>query len=304
MNFPQTHYEMSRDTTPFVPPSRYASPPRDMWYQVPSSAPTASHHRPAPIFPWENNQPAPTRVFFEPPPPPSPSEPDSVSSQAQSSQSIGHNSHPSLKEFGAESFISTGSPSVDLRTEPTTPTMPSSDPWASFTRSNAWDEVPQIERYVDAFQKQHRRVRSRGQVPGGGVRATSTGSTGSTGSTRTTTRTGTSGMTGDGAEDASSTQRRGSKVTDFPTEAERPSLPVTPAPIRRPKNWGSGGPNFAAGGHGDDGDDEKLLPAADGVPQQVDWVCMHACMHCMAQSGKLADCPCSLDQHTNIVLDT
>ena len=49
------------------------------------------------------------------------------------------------------------------------------------------------------------------------------------------------------------------KLTDFPTEVERPSLPVTPAPIRRPSFWG-------------EERDESQLPAADGVPKQEDWV--------------------------------
>ncbi|CAK7197654.1 glycogenin glucosyltransferase [Sporothrix eucalyptigena] len=269
MNFPQTHYEMSRDTTPFVPPQRYASPPRDMWYEVPKEAPAPSHARPAPIFPWEAHQSAPARVFAEPPPPPL--EPEPTQFHQHSGQSSGYNPHSSFQELGAEPSFTTGSASSDLRTEPATPTMPSnvrelppSDPWASFTRSNAWDEVPQIERYVDAFQKQHRRVRSRGQVPGGGLRSTSGGIGGSTHATP-------GGLAGDGAEDASSPWRRGSKVTDFPSEVERPSLPVTPAPIRRPRHWGSGGPSFAAGADDDEGDDEHLLPAADGVPQQADW---------------------------------
>ncbi|KIH94473.1 hypothetical protein SPBR_05552 [Sporothrix brasiliensis 5110] len=267
MNFPQTHYEMSRDATPFIPPPRYASPPRDMWYEVPKAAPAPAHERPAAIFPWETHQPPATRVFAEPPPPPAPlSEP--TRAETHSGQS-GDHPHPSFQEPGAEPSMTTGSPSMDLKTEPTTPTMPStardvppSDPWASFTRTNAWDGVPQIERYVDAFQKQHRRVRSRGQAPGGGLRSgTSVGDV--------------SG--GGGADDAASAPwRRGSKVTDFPSEVERPSLPVTPAPIRRSSYWGSGGPSF--GTDDDDaegGDGTHLLPAADGVPKQADWVCVH-----------------------------
>jgi hypothetical protein len=50
------------------------------------------------------------------------------------------------------------------------------------------------------------------------------------------------------------------KLTDFPTEVERPSLPVTPAPIRRPSFWGS------------ERDEEGNLPTAEGVPKQDDWV--------------------------------
>lgn len=49
------------------------------------------------------------------------------------------------------------------------------------------------------------------------------------------------------------------KLTDFPTELERPSLPVTPAPVRRPRFWG------------DERDEEGELPAAEGVPAQTDW---------------------------------
>ncbi|ERS99403.1 hypothetical protein HMPREF1624_04603 [Sporothrix schenckii ATCC 58251] len=263
MNFPQTHYEMSRDATPFIPPPRYASPPRDMWYEVPKASPAPAHERPAAIFPWETHQPPATRVFAEPPPPPAPlSEP--TRAETHSGQS-GYHPHPSFQEPGAEPSMTTGSPSMDLKTEPTTPTMPStardvppSDPWASFTRTNAWDGVPQIERYVDAFQKQHRRVRSRGQAPGGGLRS----------------GTGVGDVSGGGgADDAASVPwRRGSKVTDFPSEVERPSLPVTPAPIRRSSYWGSGGPSFGADDDdAEGGDGAHLLPAADGVPKQADW---------------------------------
>ena len=49
------------------------------------------------------------------------------------------------------------------------------------------------------------------------------------------------------------------KLTDFPSEIERPSLPVTPAPVRRPSFWGA--ERDAAGD----------LPPAEGVPEQSDW---------------------------------
>ena len=49
------------------------------------------------------------------------------------------------------------------------------------------------------------------------------------------------------------------RLTDFPTEFERPSLPVTPAPIRRPSFWG------------EERDTLGNLPAAEGVPRQEDW---------------------------------
>ena len=49
------------------------------------------------------------------------------------------------------------------------------------------------------------------------------------------------------------------KLTDFPTEFERPSLPVTPAPVRRPSFWGA------------ERDAQGDLPAAEGVPDQSEW---------------------------------
>jgi glycogenin glucosyltransferase len=64
-----------------------------------------------------------------------------------------------------------------------------------------------------------------------------------------------------------SVRRESLVLTDFPSAEDRPSLPVTPAPIRRPTFWG------------DERDDEGNLPAADnlpaaeGVPDQADWVC-------------------------------
>ncbi len=49
------------------------------------------------------------------------------------------------------------------------------------------------------------------------------------------------------------------KLTDFPTEIERPSLPVTPAPVRRPSFWGA------------ERDAQGQLPGAEGVPEQSEW---------------------------------
>jgi hypothetical protein len=56
------------------------------------------------------------------------------------------------------------------------------------------------------------------------------------------------------------------KLTDFPSELERPSLPVTPAPIRRPSFWG------------EERDADGELPAAEGVPSQEDWVLLSILM--------------------------
>ena len=116
---------------------------------------------------------------------------------------------------------------------PTTPTarVLSPEPWQNYTATNAWDEIPEIENFISSIT-QHRR---------GQVQILHDDSTG---------------------EDTISLggRRPSSKLTDFPTEIERPSLPVTPAPVRRPSFWGS------------ERDEEGELPAAEGVPSQADWV--------------------------------
>jgi hypothetical protein len=154
---------------------------------------------------------------------------------------------------------------VEAKSEPESPVtlgghVTPSDPFISFPRTNAWDDVPEIERYVDKLQQKHRRTKSQGLMLGG--------------------------LPPSGLTQEDVVQRRGSKLTDFPSEVERPSLPVTPAPIRRPKFWGGGGPGV--GLHDDDGDDEGLLPAAEGVPAQSEWVCVHGIL------WKPDECLCDL----------
>ena len=106
--------------------------------------------------------------------------------------------------------------------------------------------MPEIGRYVDGLQK-HRRGKSQGSV----------------------------GVTSPGVQPATPTgsglreKRRSFRLTDFPSEVERPSLPVTPAPIHRGSYWGE---DAAEPG------DEKpgpQLPVAEGVPAQSEWVCVH-----------------------------
>ncbi|KAG6020008.1 hypothetical protein E4U19_006751 [Claviceps sp. Clav32 group G5] len=64
-NLSSARYKMSRDTSPFVAPVRYPSPPRDMWYELPKQ-PSTSAGKPPQIFPWEAKQPIPSRLFTEP----------------------------------------------------------------------------------------------------------------------------------------------------------------------------------------------------------------------------------------------
>jgi hypothetical protein len=230
---------MSRDAAPFVPPVRYPSPPKNMWYEVPKEPPTPTAQRPRAIFPWEINQPRASRTFAGEPEP-------SVDTRdfGETWQTGGPGSH-------AEAICTARSDTAETKSEPPTPSTPtirvtSSDPWGSFSRQNAWDEVPEIGRYVDGLQK-HRRGKSQGSA----------------------------GVTSPGVQPATPTgsglraKRASFKLTDFPTEVERPSLPVTPAPIHRGSYWGED-----AAKPGDVKPGEKL-PVAEGVPAQSEWVCVH-----------------------------
>ncbi|OBS27961.1 hypothetical protein FPOA_01901 [Fusarium poae] len=229
MNFPLTHYEMSRDTAPFVPPQRYPSPPKNMWYEVPKERPGSRSKAAPEIFPWERNQPRPTRTFAgEPEPEPEPSPEESGTQLSVKTES--------LTESGSETKnqSSTSTPTVQV-----TP----SNPWTSYTRTNAWDEVPAIERYVD-------------RLHGGGHRRGKS-STSSTGHVKSPT-------TGAWQDDQNSSKLRGLKLTDFPSAVERPSLPVTPAPVHR-------NTFFADDDAENEDETTKKLPEAEGVPTQSDW---------------------------------
>ncbi|ELR06753.1 glycogenin glucosyltransferase [Pseudogymnoascus destructans] len=205
-NFPATQYSMSSDPTPYKAPERYPDPPKDMYYEVPK---TPTYQKPAPIFPWETKDaPRPTRVFAEDedlqPTSLEPTEDGEATDQATSMAS-------------------------------TVTTIPS-DPWYLFSSNprNAWDDIPEIERYIGALQRNRKGNIQVLQGYGSSVDE--------------------DGLPGSG-------RRRGSvRVTDFPTEIERPSLPVTPAPIRRPKFLG-----------GENNGDEGELPIAKGVPAQTEW---------------------------------
>lgn len=199
---------MSSDPTPFQAPSRYPDPPKDMYYEVPK---TPTYQKPAPIFPWELNAAKPTRVF--------PEDLEVVTDIANDNDAA---SGPE-EEDHKPTQVKIITPTIQL-----TP----ADPWQNFTRGNAWDDIPEIEKYIGNLQKNRK---GNIQVLQG---------------------------YGSGIEEVSSPggRRHSMKLTDFPTDLERPSLPVTPAPIRRPNFWGS------------ERDDEGELPAAEGVPSQADWV--------------------------------
>ncbi|CAJ2507951.1 Uu.00g091370.m01.CDS01 [Anthostomella pinea] len=247
-NFPIAIYQMSQDSAPFVAPQRYPSPPRNMWYEVSKDPPAP----PKPIFPWETQQAKASRVFADEP---------KGASGAYGTPTGEHRPSPVLQPSTESSIVE--SSTVQQKDEPVTPITPTihitpSDPWTTYTRTNAWDEVPAIERYVDSMQK-HRRSQS---LKSPGVIAMPS--------------------PGEGVDEIA-WRRQGKKLTDFPSEVERPSLPVTPAPIRRAKFWGGVGPGIG------DGDDDPHLPAAEGVPAQSEW-------DSAAQLRKLAE------QHSDAVL--
>ncbi|KAI9888387.1 MAG: glycogenin glucosyltransferase [Vezdaea aestivalis] len=204
-HFEAPSYTMSTDRGLFEAPKSYPAPPKDMWYEVPTTAPEA----PKPIFPWEQGGPRnkATRVFADDAPPPD---------------------EPAEAPPLMLSLISEPK-SVEGPASPTTPSA-TADPWQSYSHTNAWDEMPDIERYMESIARARR---GKVQVLVGGPNAST--------------------ATPEG-------ERRPSfRVTDFPTALERPSLPVTPAPIRRSSFWGA------------DGDAADMFPAAEGVPDQAEW---------------------------------
>ena len=210
---------MSSDKKLFEAPAEYPEPPKDMYYQVPPKA--EKTEKLAPIFPWETHAPKPTRVFPDEKKPAPPPEPEPVPEP----------------EPETVNFSSPTDESVVTDQNPITPTIShESDPWSTYSRVNAWDEMPEITRYVQAVQTSRR---GKVQVLHGGA----------------------SSQESEALLSPTREERRSSfKLTDFPSEVERPSLPVTPAPIRKPSFWG------------EERDEQGEFPAAAGVPQQEDWV--------------------------------
>ncbi|PYH95004.1 putative capsule-associated protein CAP1 [Aspergillus ellipticus CBS 707.79] len=204
-------YTMSQDEQLFQPPPSYPEAPKNMYYDVPSTKPEPE--KLTQVFPWESHAPRPTRIFAE-------------DDQSSSTFTL-------PKSFVETTEEESGFSPESQRTSWTSEEPPES--WENYTRSNAWDEVPEIQRYIQSLQ----------QARKGRVQVISGGST----------------------SQASSLDRYNfdfastARVTDFPTEQERPSLPVTPAPIRRKPL-----------APGEDFSDDDLLPPAHGVPNQEDWV--------------------------------
>lgn len=260
---------MSEDPSLFQLPTVYPDPPKNLHYQIPEIAPAGERLKP--IFPWESYQQKPVRVFAEELLPASSIEARGMAldeDQKPLEATEGENKEPTIAGNDDEEppskaadnnqipfvTINGGSQTPSIITDyddddegseedtqdtiiPTTPAEPVKPlmPFASYSRTNAWDEVPEIELYIaNLSQKRFGKIQilAKNSNPPDGV---SSGG-------------------------ASQKFRRPSmKLTDFPTEIERPSLPVTPAPVRRPSFWG------------EDRDTAGALPGAQGVPDQAEW---------------------------------
>lgn len=293
-NFPSQQYEMSDSRELFEPPTVYPEPPKDMWYAVPDTKPQP-RAPPKAIFPWEESAPKATRVFPRSreatPPPPEPAVAQAAVSGpaatgAPALQAPAYKPRqPSLTQAIEAAFSRPAKPPSPPRhvfpwearapkatrvfpqekppTAPTThaaatdthsgtatasevaagvdvastPRAPGTA-WDSFAQqTNKWDEDPDIARFMESFNKPRR-------APIQVVHDSRTESHPEDGPPPVKER------------------RTSVKLTDFPTEVERPSLPVTPAPIRRPTYWGAD--ESAEQG-------KSVLPVAKGVPRQDEW---------------------------------
>jgi glycogenin glucosyltransferase len=227
-NFPTEQYTFSGSRQLFKAPQAYPEPPRDMWYKVPESRPRTAE-KPKPIFPWEQqaDRPKATRVFAEDIPEPA------VTSPIHTFSTV----HYDESELEASAGTPEGTKSPDGYSHSSS----ADRGFQAFQQNNvnAWDSIPGIDNYVRAIMDSQ------------GVRQTKSQILQQT--------TGTEEL---GSPTLGRKARRESLIlTDFPTAIERPSLPVTPAPIRRPTFWG------------EERNDTAALPAAEGVPDQTEWVC-------------------------------
>lgn len=213
-----------------------------MWYQVPEAKPKPAEAL-KPIFPWEQqvDRPKATRVFAEdlPPPKPAPSivvSPVTAGSGTHPFSTVHYEEDKDDVAAMSEEVEAPGLRSLDRVSSP----KAADQQWQDFQQNsaNAWDSVPGIDHYVRAIlDSQAKRGKSQVTSPA------------------------------DVPEEISSPRlSRASRkesliLTDFPSAVERPSLPVTPAPIARPTFWG------------EERDEQGELPPAEGVPEQQDWVC-------------------------------
>ena len=232
-NFPTSTYDFSADANPYRPPAAFPEPPRDLHY---GSQPKTEEKLP-PIFPWEEREvPKPTRRFVEDEPAPAPPE-----------------AEPELDFAGADELEVQSNERTPIT--PVTPVLKSNGqlPLQAMGAStkNAWDADKGIDEYVRALEDfQRNRDKVQEQRNHGVLHYEQQHILSPTNEPDPQTLI-----------DQVQKRRESLILTDFPSAVERPSLPVTPAPIRRPSFWGA------------ERDDHGELPPAEGVPSQVDWVC-------------------------------
>jgi len=167
---------------------------------------------------------------------------------------------PEYESEVAEGFMlktSSLSPQSPVSPTPVTPTIKvtHSDPWQPFSSKNAWDDDASIDRYVQSLKQSQFRgsVQVLHDSNPSSPRVTSPPSQ----STRTTP----------------APDRKAYKISDMTNSMDLPSMPVTPAvSYRKPVFWGQDAHSGSSGG-GKGKDD--ILPAAQGVPDQSEWVCQN-----------------------------
>lgn len=155
---------MSSDTRLFQPPESYPEAPKDMYYAVPPTKPEPE--KMVKIFPWEGRVSRPTRVF-----------PESTTThrheheqvtassgwEDEDEQNLEKSEMDTLTSWKPPSPSPSPSPSIIEREEIEGKPTPS---FENYTRSNAWDEVPEIQQYIESIQKA-RETRRRSQGPSG-----------------------------------------------------------------------------------------------------------------------------------------
>ncbi|KAF2225246.1 nucleotide-diphospho-sugar transferase [Elsinoe ampelina] len=245
VNFPTQSYEFNADPTPYQPPQSYPEPPKDMWYEVPKEKPLPATARPKAIFPWEERPIArPTRVFIE----------DTITTPSTNTEA----EDPGLSR-------STTSDKDSEAATPTTPVIKINDElpqtMAPMTK-NAWDDVAGIDTYVRQLN-QWQKLRGKLQVLQSNDKSSQSPANEATNpmdSSNNTVLSPTEELDEITGSEPRSQRRESLILTQFPSADERPSLPVTPAPIKRNVFWGA-----------DKNADGSSLPAAEGVPHQADW---------------------------------
>ena len=154
----QQTYSMSSDTRLFQPPESYPEAPRDMYYAVPSAKPEPE--KMGKVFPWEGRVGRPTRVFPELTSTHKHEhghEQITASSEWYEEEEAANTEKPEIETLAS---WKPPSPSPSEREEKPTPSF------ENYTHSNAWDQVPEIQQYIESIQKA-RETRRRSQGPSG-----------------------------------------------------------------------------------------------------------------------------------------